>query len=166
MNRINHKAITIVISIWLTVLSSHLLALADDKDQPINVAANTAHKNDKKGLTVYRGDVIITQGSIRITGDEITIYDTAGNVEKIIATGTPAKFKQKPSPTSDDMIAHGFTIEYDVVKESLLLRENALLKQEGRTTNSNRITYDMKTTIVKAGNDTGRVNMVLQPSSK
>jgi len=140
-------------------------SLAEDKKQPINVSADKAQKNEKQGLTIYEGDVVITQGTIRITGEKITIHDSEGNVSKIVALGTPAKFKQKPDADSEDMIANGNTIEYNIQKESLLLTENALLKQEGRTTQSNEISYDMKTSIVKAGdNDNGRVIMTLQPS--
>jgi lipopolysaccharide export system protein LptA len=146
--------------------SSQTLALPDDREQPINVSADSAFKSEKSGTTVYKGNVIITQGSIHISGDKISIFDQAGTVTKMIAEGKPAKFKQKPEVNSADVIANGFTIEYDINAETLLLLENALLKQESRTTNSNKITYDMKTEVVNAGDNTGRVIMVLEPSPK
>ncbi|MFT5117164.1 MAG: lipopolysaccharide export system protein LptA [Kiritimatiellia bacterium] len=164
MNLNRYHVLTTLFILSLSICAGQVIALADDKDQPINVSADKARKNDKQGLTVYQGDVVITQGSIRITGEIISIYDTAGTVDKIVATGKPAKFKQQPEPQSEYIIANGSTIEYDVKAESLLLLENALLLQEGNTTNSNKIIYDMKTAVVNAGDEKGRVIMTLKPS--
>lgn len=160
-----HRLLTLVV-LGTCFNISHTVALPDDSEQPINVSADKAFKSAKLGTTVYEGNVLITQGSIRITGDKISIYDQAGTVTKMIAKGQPATFKQKPDIHSADTIANGSTIEYDINDETLLLLENALLKQESRTTNSNKITYDMKTEVVNAGDNTGRVIMVLEPSSK
>jgi lipopolysaccharide export system protein LptA len=164
MNRAKHTFATLFISLLL-MSANYSLALPDDKNQPINVSADKAQKNDKEGLTTYEGDVVITQGSIRITGQKIRIYDTAGTVDRMVATGSPATFKQKPELNSEDMIAEGSSIEYEVNKELLVLLENALLKKEGNITNSNKIIYDMKTAVVNAGDDTGRVIMTLKPST-
>jgi lipopolysaccharide export system protein LptA len=151
----------------LFFLSNTATALPDDKKQPINVSADKARKNSNQGLTIYEGNVIITQGSIRITGNAVTIYDEAGTVSKMIAKGsqnTPAEFKQRPQPEGSDMVANGETIEYDINSEILLLLDNARLEQDGRITDSNKITYDMKTTVVNAGDTDGRVIMVIPPS--
>jgi len=165
----NRASYTLLISLLLSnlLLSVSTAALPNDKDQPINVSADKARKNSNQGLTVYEGNVIITQGSIRIIGDEITIYDKDGTVNKMIAKGNksaPAEFKQRPQLDGGDMIANGETIEYDVNAETLLLLESARLAQDGRITDSNRITYDMKTTVVNAGDAKGRVIMVIPPS--
>jgi lipopolysaccharide export system protein LptA len=164
MNPNKYRVLTTLLILSISISASHVIALANDKEQPINVSADKARKNDKQGLTVYQGDVVITQGSIRITGETISIYDSAGTVDKIVAIGKPAKFKQQPEPQSEYIIANGDTIEYDIKTESLLLLENALLLQDGNTTNSNKIIYDMKTAVVNAGDESGRVIMTLKPS--
>src|SRR5688500_10549659 len=48
----------------LTAVPAH--AVKTDADQPINVRARSVDTNEKTGVTVYRGDVVFTQGSIRI----------------------------------------------------------------------------------------------------
>lgn len=164
MNLASHPLLRLCFIACLSFIAPIVAALPDDRQQPINVSADKARKNGDQGLTVYEGSVVITQGSIYIEGDKIAIYDNAGVVSKIIANGKPAIFKQRPEPESGEMIAKGETIEYDINTESLLLLENALLEQEGRTTNSNKITYDMKTTVVNAGDNNGRVIMVIPPS--
>ena len=156
--------ITTCFILSFSLAHQNAIALASDSEQPINVSANSAQKDSNEGITIYDGNVVIIQGSIRITGDNFTIYDEAGTVSKITATGSPASFKQKPDINSKDMIATGLLIEYDIDKETLLLEDDALLKQQGRTTESNHIEYNMKTTIVNAGgDDDGRVIMVLEP---
>jgi len=82
----------------------------------------------------------------------------------MLSVGSPATFKQTPNVGEADMVATGNSIEYDVNDETLVILGNAQLKQAGRQTDSNRITYDMKTAIVTAGDETGRVKMTLQPS--
>jgi len=158
-------AITLISGLLLTV-AHNANALPDDKEQPINVSADNAIKNSNKGLTVYQGNVFITQGSIRITGDKVAIYDDAGIISKMIATGNPAEFRQQPETESSETIANGSTIEYDITKEVLLLTENAKLEQGGDLTTSNKITYDIKSTVINAGDKNGRVIMTLQPATQ
>lgn len=156
------------LSLLVIVLLSPATAfsLPEDKDQPINISADAAQKNEKKGLTTYTGDVVIIQGSVRITGDKVTIHEQNGEVYKVVADGKPAHFRQKPDKDSDFVIAEGNNMDYRVSKEKLTIKGNAHLKQEGRTTTSNLITYDMKAAQVNAGNDGGRVNMVIPSKNK
>ncbi len=165
MKPLNYHLLATALIIITFGYASHIAALAEDRNQPINVSADSAQKNDQKGITTYQGDVVITQGSIRITGDEIVIFDKDGKVSEMVAKGKPATFKQRPDGQDEDMIATGDTIKYNIDTEILLMTDNASLKQQGRTTESNNIRYDMKTTIVNAGgSQNGRVIMVLEPS--
>ena len=150
----------------LLTTAHNAIALPDDREQPINVSADKARKNSTQGLTIYQGNVVITQGSIRVTGDEVAIYDSNGTVSKMIAKGALAEFRQRPEPESSETIANGSTIEYDIKKETLLLLENAKLEEGGDITTSNMITYDIKSTAVNAGDENGRVIMTLQPSTQ
>lgn len=151
----------------LFCLSLQIQALPDDRDQPIHVTADQARKNDKTGITQYLGDVLIKQGSIRVTGDDITIYDDNGTVIRIEANGIPATFRQTPEVGGEDVVAKGNYLEYTLDSETLLIKKNAELTQEGNITKSEKITYDMKTTIVTAGDANGdpnnRVNTIIQP---
>jgi lipopolysaccharide export system protein LptA len=167
MNPAKQITYTIFLIGSLLLTTAHkAIALPDDKEQPINVSADKARKNSNQGLTIYQGNVIITQGSIRVTGDEVAVYDDNGAVSKMIAKGAAAEFRQRPEPESSETIANGSTIEYDIMKEILLLLDNAKLEQGGDITTSNMITYDMKSTVVNAGDENGRVIMTLQPTTQ
>ncbi len=148
------------------LLPTTAVSLPEDKDQPINISADSAQQNQKKGFTTYSGDVIIIQGSVRITGETVTIYEKNGEVSKVIANGQPAHFRQKPDKDNDFVIAHGNNMDYKVAKEKLTIKGDARLKQDGRVTTSNLIVYDMKAAQVNAGNDGGRVNMVIPAANK
>ena len=68
-------------------------ALEDDRSKPIHVKADTAERDDKRGITTYRGDVVIDQGSLNIAAQEVIMYGST-SIERIVATGRPAR----PSP--------------------------------------------------------------------
>ena len=51
-------------------------ALSTDKNQDIEIESNSVYLDDTKNVGVYSGNVVVLQGSIRITGDELTVYYT------------------------------------------------------------------------------------------
>ena len=48
-------------------------ALSTDRDQDIEIEADSLESDDTKGLAIYKGDVVIVQGTLKITGDHVTI---------------------------------------------------------------------------------------------
>lgn len=58
------------------------MALPSDREQPIRVQADSAELDDKQGVAVYRGDVVVTQGSTKLTGNTVTLkQDKNGDIE-------------------------------------------------------------------------------------
>ena len=57
-----------------TILSAAAVALPDDREKTISIESDSAERNEKTGLTVYQGNVIISQGSILIEADKITLH--------------------------------------------------------------------------------------------
>ena len=49
-------------------------ALSTDREEPIVIEAAAAEADNQTRITVYRGDVVITQGTLRITGDTVWIH--------------------------------------------------------------------------------------------
>src|SRR5690554_7907613 len=60
-------------------------ALPSDSEQPIHIQADTAELDDKKGTAIYRGDVVITQGTLKITGHTVTLVQ--GKDRKSVVEG-------------------------------------------------------------------------------
>ena len=81
----------LLIAASFSMLSGLAYALPSDRNQPINVQADSAEMDDKRGVAIYRGDVIITQGTLKITGDTVTItLDQAGDIDVFTSVGKPA----------------------------------------------------------------------------
>ena len=71
--------------------------LSTDRDQPIEIEADAAELDDEKKVTVYTGNVVVIQGSIRMTGDTMTVYYTSENeLDVVILDGKPATYRQLP----------------------------------------------------------------------
>lgn len=156
-------------SALLTLLCGQVVALPEDAQKPIYISADSAVKDDRKGVTVYQGDVEITQGTMNIKADKVTIYIEAEKVSQIVAIGQPATFKQQPEPERGDVLAEGKTIDYLVTQKLITLTENASLTQDdGSQIKGNRIQYDINATRAEAtsGGKSGkdRVNVVILPA--
>jgi len=142
-------------------------ALPDDRYQLINGAADNLVINQKSGLATYTGSVTIQQGSLKITADKIVIHTLAdGSTDKIIATGTPARFEQQPQADQSVIKANASSITYTPKDERLLLIENASISQNGDTMKGPQIDYDLAGEVMKAmggANSGSRVEFVIAP---
>jgi lipopolysaccharide export system protein LptA len=148
--------------------SAPIWALSSDKQQPVEVEADSFNLDDSKKITVYSGNVIINQGSMEIMADKVTIYGTRGATDKVIATGDPVKFKQQPDGNQGLIRGNAKRFEYLVKKGTLVLINDATLWQGGNTFSSDRIVYDSKRALVKAGDKKSgskRVKIILQPAN-
>lgn len=153
-------------------------ALDSDRYQPIDVAADSAILDDKAGKAIYRGGVLLTQGSLKIQADKLTIEaDAQGKVEKVIATGDLAQFQQRPNENDKLIEAQANTVEYYVANEKIVLIDNARVVQNDNLFEGNIIEYDIrdqklqahgKTLAAEGGDEQqpGRVKMVLQPQTE
>ena len=154
--------------LWGVLAPRPGLALPDDRNQPIYIQSDRAERDERKGITVYTGDVEIDQGSLHISADRVTIAMDGDQVTRIHALGAPAKMHQKPSPEREPVYARATTIQYDVAREILTLIEKAAVTQEGSTVKGERIEYFVQEQRVKASSGSAesgasRVQMVIQP---
>lgn len=161
------------LSLCLSLIStSFAYALPDDRDQPIYVTADTASINDITGITTYTGNVIIKQGSILIEAAHVDIYRAEGDIDKMIAKGEPAHFRQKPQIDEPYTDAWGLHMVYRVDDQLLTITKKAKVIQDKDTFTGNKVVYDIDRSIVdaygdeKPGSGKGRVNMVIQPKKK
>lgn len=162
-------------AIIICFTTSYAYALPDDQSKPIYIAADTAQINDKTGITTYTGNVIITQGSLLIEGARVDMHRGEDGIEKLIATGSPAHFRQRPQIDEPYSDAWGLHMVYQVTKQKLTITENAKVVQDKDTFTGKKIIYDLNRSIVNAfgsnnssGKDDkpGRINMVIQPTTK
>ena len=156
----------IFIAIWFNQTA---FALESDADQPISIDSNTATYDDATETSTYTGNVVSIQGSIRVNSDKLVVYMKNGEVDKLVFTGNRAKFKQTPSAGAEDIIGEALTGNYYPKKNLLVLQNEATVTQGNATYSSNLIEYDIKSSLVKAGeksSDTKRVHVILKPKAK
>jgi lipopolysaccharide export system protein LptA len=143
------------------------LALPNDKDQPIQLAADSVDMDEGKGLSVYQGDVDLRQGTMRLQADYVRVKHRGKQPDKIYAEGSPVRFSQK---TADGEVkARSLKAEYVVNSELLTLINEAEVNQNGDIVRSDRITYDRVQNKVKAGvaaEGKQRVHITIQPPKK
>lgn len=126
-------------------------ALPSDRDQPIEVEADGVDLNETTGQSVYQGNVILRQGTIRLEADRITVFHRGNKPSKVVAVGNPVKFRQRPR--GQDKVIRGTAkrTEYLVDSEELLLIGDAYLAQGEDSFRSDRIVYDRVAERIKAG---------------
>lgn len=144
-------------------------ALESDSRQPIFIEADSATYDDNTGISVYTGKVIITQGSMLLNSDKLVVYTEERRPYKFVATGKPVTFKQTPKPGAEDVHGSSLTAEYYNDRELLVMIEQAVVWQGKDTYKSERIEYDRKHSIVKAGQASSngkRVHITLHPKEE
>jgi lipopolysaccharide export system protein LptA len=157
------------IAAFLFLWSSLALGLSSDSRQPIYIEADRASYDEGKGETVYQGNVRSTQGSLVVESDQMIVYQKGGKTEKIVAMGNPVRLKQTPDGGKEDIHGTGKRAEYYPETGILILFEKAVVWQGGDSTESDRIEYDSRRNLVKAGDPKSgqsRVRVKLQRESE
>lgn len=153
----------------LLLLSTSASALESDSEQPIYIDSNTATYDDRKQISVYTGNVVTIQGTLRVDSDKLVVYMKDGVITKLVATGKPAKFEQLPQVGKEKIKGEGLIGEYYPDKDLLVLKKEASVWQGGNKSASDLINYDSKNSLIMAGeksSDAKRVHTVFQPKSK
>lgn len=149
----------------LALLVPAASALPTDRDQPVQISANSARFNEKTGIATYTGAVVIRQGSMEMTADEIVITtDGKGALLSSVARGSPARYQQQTDPKKAPVSAEAARIDYDARNEVITLSGKARLRQEGSSFQGSTITYNSQRQQVDAkGEGAERVMLVLPP---
>lgn len=172
----------LLLDVGLAVLLGHaaaVSALSTDVEQPIEIEADFAELDDAAGRTTYTGNVVVTQGTMRMTGDKlIANFDENRQLVDVYLEGTPAYFKQTPDGGKQDIEGEGLQIEYHQAKSLLYLIDKARLTQGDRLFEGYRINYDTKRSIITGrgaanaprskdpAQKPGRVKVVIPPKKK
>ena len=150
----------------LFISSPPLWALESDRLQPVHIESEYATADYKNGFTVYSGKVKLSQGSLIIEADEITIRrgkDGAG-VSSVVAIGKPAHFQQQPELKKPPIHARANQITYNVPKETLELQDDVHIDLAESTHQGSQFQYNIKTQVLNASGVKGsRVKVTFLP---
>lgn len=174
-----HKLSTSIGSIAVALLmlvAFQVHAEKADKDKPIDLEADTVTVNDAKKLSIYTGNVILTQGTLIIRGDKLVVQEDANGFQHSTSYGNPTTFKQKMEGKNEYMEGSGQRIEYDGRMDKVQLYTKAWVKRGNDIVHGDYIMYDANAEyaeVIGGGSQaatpatpTGRVRAVIQPKNK
>lgn len=149
-------------------------ALPSDRDEPINIEADHAQMDDAAGVAQYKGDAILTQGTLRIEGDVITFYyDENKELIKAVAEGELATYEQVHDEGKEPVKARALQMEYFARDQKIYLMGQGYIWQAGDEFKGNQIEYDIAKNTVLANSrpveiagqqqSSGRVHVTIQP---
>lgn len=172
----NLKSLTALpFSLLLAILTSAAQALPEDEQQELVIRSQQAEMDRRTGVVIYQGNVILTQGTLKIEADRLEILHEGNVLKSAVADGKPARYQQQINVGKPVTYANGKRIEYLSDQREVIITGDANLKQGGDQFSGQRLTYDMNAETVKANGGTStvkegeekpedsRVRMVIQP---
>ena len=160
----NTKIIAWCLLMILANTANTAFARSDDSEKPINITADTAELNDKTGVSIYRGDVEMIQGTTILHGDVITVYTVNGQVNKMISVGNLATY-QETTDDGDIVYAESEEMIYNSAEQKVELFRKGKITQVGNIIKSDYILYLTEEGIIDTGTTKDRINIVIQPNS-
>ena len=165
------------------LLGMTLIACADtanaeraDRNKPVHLESDRVRIDDVHHVSVFTGNVVLTQGTLVIRGDKIVVTQDKSGFKHGTATGNLASFRQKREGMDQYVEGYGKRIEYDTGNEILQIFGRARVKRGLDDVRGDHITYNSETEIFQVNSADGkqapatgkdrRVRAVIQPSSK
>lgn len=161
--------------VGMTLLAASGLAAAEssDRDQPIDLEADSVIVDDAKETSTYIGNVILKQGTLVIKADKLIVKEDKNGFQHSTSLGNPTTFKQKRTGKNEWLKGSALRIEYDGRMDKVKLFEKAWVKRGEDIVHGDYIMYDAiaEYAEVKGGeksssNPTGRVRAVIQPRKR
>ena len=149
----------------LFCLSLPLMALESDRQEPLEVSANSTDGTLGDGITTLRGSVDIRQGTLRITADEAEVKKIDGRVSSVTFRGQPA-FLEQEIEEQGLVQATAKTIDYQVASGLVTLTGSADVKHPQYQISGELLTYDLNVQHFQGSSDengNGRIHIRLDP---
>ena len=132
------------LALLLAALAIAPAALAEkaDREKEIQVLADRLTADDTKREAVYEGNVVVTQGTLRVAAARIVVREDAEGYRSFVATGAPVTFRQKRDNAEDWVEGEAQRAEFDDRSDVLKLLAQARLKSAQGEITGDFISYD------------------------
>ena len=114
-----------------------------DREKEIVVNADKLTADDANHTSVFEGNVIITQGTMRMTAGRVTVREDALRHKFYVAYGAPVTFRQKRDNVDEYVEGQAQRAEFDDLNDIVKLYENARVKSNQNEITGNFISYDV-----------------------
>ena len=146
-----------------------------DRDKPVNIDSDRMNADDAQKTAVFDGRVVLTQGTLLIRADRLTVRQDSEGFQSATALGKPATFRQRREGLDEYIDGEAERIEYDGRADRVQLFNGARIRRDGGDdVRGSIISYDSKTEFfsVQSAKDASpqsrdaRVRAVIMPKKK
>ena len=143
----------------MVFITSLVFALPEDTKQPIEIEADSVVVDEISGFNEFKGNAIVTQGTLVLTAERIEVQTNNEEVVRLIATGSQqevARYTQSQPNQARFVDASAEKITYEVDKGIVFLAGNANLIQGFDYFSGETIKYDINNdTVLGEGSEDG-----------
>ena len=145
-----------------------------DREKEIVIGADRLTADDANRTSTFDGNVIVTQGTMRITAARVTVKEDAQRHKFYVASGSPVTFRQKRDNVDEWIDGMAERAEFDDRNDVLRLYNQARVKSNQSELTGDFISYDMKRELAevsgappgKAAPPNSRVKVIIMPPKK
>jgi lipopolysaccharide export system protein LptA len=146
-----------------------------DREKKIVVLADHLSAEDTNRTSLFEGDVVVTQGTMRMTASKVTVKEDAQRHKYYVAYGAPVTFRQKRDKVDEWVEGFADRAEFDDLNDILKLYNRAKVKSNQNEITGDFISYDMNKELAEVSGappgtapppNSGRVKMVILPPKK
>ncbi|KAA5967542.1 lipopolysaccharide ABC transporter substrate-binding protein LptA [Pantoea sp. M_9] len=165
--KMNKNSVNALLLGSLLIGSLPALAVTGDSEKPVNIDSVNQALDLQGNVATFTGNVIVTQGTIKITADKVVVTRPGGDSNKTIvdAYGNPATFYQMQD-NGKPVKGHAAKLHYELANDFVELTGSAFIEQQDSNIKGDRITYLVKEQKMQAYSQgqSKRVTTVLVPS--
>lgn len=157
-----------------------VMAERADRNKPVYLEADRAtvedvNRKEASRVSIFTGNVVLTQGTMRISADKVVMKEDLNGFRYATATGDLVSFRQKRDGLDEYVEGWSERAEYDSKTDKIELFRQARLKRGSDEVQGDYISYDMTSEFFKVigsterGVETGpnkRVRITIQPKNK
>ncbi len=160
------------------LFNAQVFAERADSDKPVHLEADRATVQDANKLATFIGNVVLTQGTLVIRADKMTVKEDANGFQYATAFGNLASFRQKRDGKDEYVEGWSERMEYDGKADRVQLFKQARLRRGQDEVHGDYISYDAVNEFFqvngqgRAGETSdstqsgGRVRVIIQPKKK
>jgi len=115
-----------------------------DREKEIVVGADHLVADDAKKTSTFEGNVVVTQGTMRMTAAKVTVREDPQRHKFYVASGDPVTFRQKLDNADEWVEGFAQRAEFDDRNDVLRLYDHARVKRDQNEITGDFISYDMR----------------------
>ncbi len=169
ISRVSANALLALLGVALAA-SSPVMAKQSDRGQLVDVKSKSfdGSQQQPNGKVIWIGNVVLTQGTLKVTGSKATGYlDSDNSIIRVVVDGSPATIHQLDEQ-DQPMDGKAANIDYDTVGGVAVLTGKAEVHQPVKgSAEGDKLTYNTNDSTMKGeSNGSGPVHMTFQPKNK